>query len=177
MTQESEANVTLRSGSPFCGAVYELIDPRDGRCRYVGQTFFPRERSRQHKAKRPVHQQNSDLLRWKQELSDLGLSPQFRIIEDAIPAVEINEKESYWCRSRSDEGFDLLNRPVAHITKGDLFGSLQRADLAMAAGEMIEALLAMLMRVNGKLPKRHKALKHLEKSLDELRKVKWALED
>jgi hypothetical protein len=135
------------------GVIYELIDPRSGTCRYVGQTFAPEERRRSHLAKKPVYQNNTPLHRWKTDLCAEGLSPEFRVVEGSVPASEINGREKTWCRRRAREGCDLLNRPSGHITKEDLLSSQRRQAIVTHAREVREIVGALTQMVCDDLPK------------------------
>lgn len=135
------------------GVIYELIDPRSGACRYVGQTFAPEERRRSHLAKKPVYQNNTPLHRWKNDLCAEGLSPEFHVVEDSVPASEINDREKTWCRRRAHEGCDLLNRPSGRITKDDLLSSQRRHAIVTHAREVREIVGALRQMVCDDLPK------------------------
>jgi hypothetical protein len=157
--------------------VYELIDPRDGACKYVGQTFDVDSRRRAHLAPTPIYQQNAELHKWKIELASLGLSPEFRIIDRDIPPARINEQESFWCRVRADEGCQLLNKPVGHIRKGDLLGSPKRYAIARSGREVREMLMAIGRQLSGKLPEGRPPFKHLKRCIHELTDFIHAIDD
>lgn len=137
----------------YSGIVYELLDPRDMRCRYVGQTFCLKKRESQH-MQRNSYQGNMPLFNWKLELARLSLQPILRVIEDGISPAVINERERFWCEQRSNEGFELLNRPVGSIRKEDLFGKPQRAEIAVSIKELREMLIAIRSRYS--LPVHHR---------------------
>jgi len=159
------------------GVVYELIDPRDGMCRYVGQTFDAAQRKRTHTAPTPVYQQNTQLHKWKAELASLGMAPEFRVIEARIPAERINEQESFWCRDRADDGCELLNRPVGNVRKGDLLGSPKRHEMARGAREVRQMLMALQDQVAEKLPAGKGPMKHLGRCISELLDFIHAIDD
>lgn len=148
--------------------VYELIDPRDGACRYVGQTIDADRRRREHAAARPIYQQNNQLHAWKTELSSLGMAPEFRVIEDCIPAGVINKRERFWCRTRSDQGCNLLNRPIGCVRRGDLLGADRRHEVAASAREIRGLLLTLGEGLRGSLPHGRGPMRHLDKSIHEL---------
>jgi hypothetical protein len=177
MTTDADAGLLHRVVRQFAGVIYELIDPRDGTCRYVGQTFDVEQRRKAHTSPTPIYQQNSGLHSWKHELTSLGLSPEFRVIEDGIPPARINEQESFWCRSRADDGCDLLNRPVGRIRKGDLLGSPKRHALATSVREIRAMLLAIDEQLRGKLPPGKGACKHLARGISELLDFIHAIDD
>lgn len=177
MNNDADASPLHPLVRPCPGVVYELLDPRDGKCRYVGQTFDVEQRRKSHTAPRPIYQHNNGLHAWKSELALIGLSPEFRVIEDGIPPERINERESFWCRERVDEGCDLLNRPVGRIRKGDLLGSPKRQALATSAREIRGMLLAVDEQIRGRLPSGKGASGHLSRCIAELLDFIHAIDD
>ena len=159
------------------GVIYELVDPRDGSCRYVGQTFDVEQRRKAHTAPKPNYQGNTELHRWKKGLANAGLAPEFRVIEEGIPPEEINRQESFWCRRRSDEGSDLLNCHVGAIKRNDLLNATVRHSWAMSAREIREMLQSVSAQVNGKLPSGSRACRKLNKSISELLGFIHAIDD
>ena len=101
------------------GVIYFLRDPRDGACRYVGQTTDPSSREINHANSR-VFQGNVALLNWKWSLSSNGLSPTFEIVQSGIPRSELNTREREWIVKQAASGCHLLNRPVGAIKSTDL---------------------------------------------------------
>jgi hypothetical protein len=174
---DSDPPSVASAGSPFVGVVYELLDPRDGRCRYVGQTFDADQRRRTHTSRTPIYQQNTQLHNWKTELALLGMAPEFRVIEDCIPAERINEQESFWCRDRADDGCELLNRPVGSVRKGDLLGSPRRHEMARTAREIRQMLMALEKQGSGKLPAGKGPMRHLGRCISELLDFIHAIDD
>jgi hypothetical protein len=150
------------------GVIYELIDPRNGMCRYVGQTLDVQQRRKSHTAQTPIFQNNEDLHRWKTELASLGLSPEFRVIEDGIQPETIDEQERFWCRDRADRGCRLLNRPVGRIRKCDLLGTPERNEFADRAREIRALLFSFSEEMRGKLPMGHAASRHLKRCIADL---------
>jgi hypothetical protein len=156
------------------GVIYELIDPRDMSCKYVGQTFCLEKRSVQHRNTREF-QGNTDLFFWKSDLAKAGLSPIIKVIEENVDASKINERERFWCAQRSNEGSVLLNRPVGAIRREDLFGSAHRAEIAAEVGLLREMLLAIGNRYS--LPVGHRISKEFWKCEKALLKLKHSYLD
>jgi hypothetical protein len=140
----------------FSGVIYELLDPRNMSCRYVGQSFDVEKRKKQH-LQVYSYQGNYPLFEWKGELARLKLTPILSIIESNVSATSINERERYWCQRRSNDGCVLLNRPVGSIRKEDLFGMAARGEIVVAVRELREMLLAINDRYD--LPKSHRISK------------------
>lgn len=131
------------------GSVYELLDPRDKSCRYVGMTFNVDARERSHADSRSFQWSLSE---WKCELKSIGLEPVMRVIESGIKAEDILERERYWCRERISAGARLLNRPAGRITKSDLF-SPSDSLLISEVCDQIQDLLSIVSKYGSSLPK------------------------
>lgn len=152
------------------GVVYELVDPRDGSCRYVGATFDAARRHRQHCDM--TWQVNIRLSDWKDELYRAGLSPAMNVLESDIPALELFEKEKLWCRVKSQSGAALLNLPTGKITKADLFTPADSAVVGDFSDEICRLIGVVLERYSGKLPT--KVYNALWKARDAATKAKWS---
>lgn len=63
--------------------VYLVVDPQDGKPRYVGLTRKPRQRRQQHQAARACYR-NQELTNWERGLKASGQRPIFEIIETVI---------------------------------------------------------------------------------------------
>lgn len=81
--------------------VYALIDPREGRARYVGQSVNPAVRLEAHLASSC----NQGLALWLSELKAAGLAPELRMLESG-PREDATSMESKWIEAFGD---DLLN--------------------------------------------------------------------
>ena len=85
--------------------IYGLVDPRDGRVRYVGRSVTPEARLCQHLSR---VRYNRGVWDWKTSLAADGLKPELLVLamadESTFPAVE-----RHWIAKLSGEG-DLLNR-------------------------------------------------------------------
>jgi hypothetical protein len=130
------------------GSVYELLDPRDGSCRYVGMTFNETARGRAHADSRSFQW---SLIHWKSELKSVGLKPAMRVIESGIKAEDILERERHWCRERVRAGARLLNKPSGRITKSDLF-SPSDSLLISEVCDRIHDLLSIVFTYGATLP-------------------------
>jgi len=85
--------------------IYALIDPRDERVRYVGQTVNPARRFRSHLADKSVSTPKRD---WLDELLLLGLMPIMEVVEECQKGT-VDEKEVYWIAYYRNLNTDLLN--------------------------------------------------------------------
>lgn len=86
--------------------IYVLIDPRNGKVRYVGKANDISQRYRAHlnrARKHQIHKAN-----WIKQLRDLGLKPIVEVI-DVVPINEWVYWETYWIAQMKAWGFDLLN--------------------------------------------------------------------
>jgi hypothetical protein len=131
------------------GSVYELLDPRDGSCRYVGMTFNVAARERSHADSRSFQWSLSD---WKCELNSIGLRPVMRVIESGIKAEDILERERHWCRERVSSGARLLNKPAGRITRSDLFSPSDSLLISEVCDQM-QDLISIVFRYGSSLPK------------------------
>lgn len=128
------------------GTIYELIDPRNNKCRYVGQTFDVQKRKAQHEIQN-AYQGNQRLYEWKRSLwKDGQQTPKLLIIESEVSLLEINEREKFWVATRANEGCDLLNCAVGCISNLDLMGEPGRLEAAASLREVREMLIAIRER-------------------------------
>lgn len=72
--------------------IYALVDPRDGRIRYVGKANDPRLRLRRHVVGRNEGNRKAE---WILELWSKGLRPKLRILEE-VPHAEWQDAEKRW---------------------------------------------------------------------------------
>lgn len=85
--------------------IYKLIDPRDGRARYIGatvQTLGARLGGHIRDARRGKHW---PVCSWVRELDAQGLRPTIELVEETL----LPSRERYWIESLSKSGYDLLN--------------------------------------------------------------------
>lgn len=88
--------------------IYILIDPRNGEVRYIGQAKVPGLRYRQH-CTSPEHRGQLSAV-WLRRLVVLGLQPQLRVLERAVPVAEAHARECYWITYYRDREHDVLNQ-------------------------------------------------------------------
>jgi len=133
------------AGDAMTGVIYFLRDPRDGACRYVGQTTDPSSREMNHANSR-VFQGNVALLNWKWSLSSNGLSPTFEIVQSGIPISELNTREREWIVKQATSGCQLLNRPVGAIKSTDLCTAHEREScraMLNEARDMVQCVMTV----------------------------------
>lgn len=86
--------------------IYVLIDPRDNRIRYIGQTPRPEGRYKEHCKKQ---YRNNHRACWLNKLRSLDLKPIMQIIEECSDSSWA-ERETYWIAYyREVLGCDLVN--------------------------------------------------------------------
>lgn len=101
-----------RKGQRKLKHIYALVDPRDCRIRYVGQTNWLEERMRCHSSyysaqKREAHKAKG---RWLQALLAQNLKPSMVLLE-TVPWAEGDAAEKRWIQYGSRLGWDLFNVP------------------------------------------------------------------
>lgn len=86
--------------------IYELLDPRNGKTRYVGCTKSSiNHRLIYHMRDAKDRGPTRPLLIWIRELQTLGLRPQAALLEGTDDKL----RERFWIRFYMDMGADLLN--------------------------------------------------------------------
>jgi len=70
------------------GWIYALVDPGTGDIRYIGKTTDPYCRCHQHENIDLCHKGNVALMKWKRELHDRGVVPEFKIIAEITAASD-----------------------------------------------------------------------------------------
>jgi hypothetical protein len=94
--------------------VYELIDPRNEKFRYVGQTITPADRYHAH-----INNALSGGGRkgdWLNEIIKANLLP--RMIElEVVPILDARNAEIRWVKRRLREGFVLMNGEAKQFTE------------------------------------------------------------
>jgi len=74
--------------------IYALIDPRDGRVRYIGKTVrTAHRRLRRHLARCYLYETSTHKNRWLRQLLALGLEPRIEILEEHQSAAELCASE------------------------------------------------------------------------------------
>jgi len=89
--------------------IYALIDPRDSKIKYIGQTGSPKTRLENHISS--VRNSNDRSLRanWIRELLSEGLRPIFKELE-VVPIDRANESETKYLNECYRKGVILCNR-------------------------------------------------------------------
>ncbi len=87
--------------------VYLLIDPRDGRPRYVGQTENPARRLEQHRRGEAMRTRA-----WSRVLRELGVSPIMRIVAEVRDRKASRQLERRWIFACRYNHGPLLNQQI-----------------------------------------------------------------
>lgn len=91
--------------------IYALIDPRDGKVKYVGSSRLPKLRLYQHGRINPT-EHRTPLVAWKKSMIDDGCKPIVRILEWSGSY----RREGWWIRYFAKKGQPLTNSVIpAHI--------------------------------------------------------------
>lgn len=88
--------------------VYALIDPRDNNIRYIGITYDPDRRLKEHLSN------DSNVLKrnWVNELRQFGLTPRMHLLETGLSLSLALEREHFLIQHYFNEGRDLVNLRV-----------------------------------------------------------------
>lgn len=84
--------------------IYALLDPFDGRPRYVGKSVAAEQRLSQHLSENGTSQK----VEWIGQCLLAGRQPKLKILE-TVSAETWPERERFWIAKLRAEGFDLLN--------------------------------------------------------------------
>src|SRR3990167_7958774 len=91
--------------------IYILVDPRDSRIYYVGQTVRPKARYQDHvHAASEGSQANARKAAWIADLKSNGLLPSFVILEVAEDSDTAGLKEQKWIMLLAKSGAPLTNK-------------------------------------------------------------------
>lgn len=74
------------------GFIYALIDPRDNKVCYIGQT---KRSLRQRYSEHVNFPRNKNMRQWMSDLSTAGVRPIMKIVEQ-VDSVYLDERERYW---------------------------------------------------------------------------------
>ena len=97
MNDEQDARPTL---------IYRLIDPRDGRIRYIGKTV---ETLNDRLSNHLYTKENNQRGNWIRLVLRDGYKPVIESIEIVPPDEDWKAREIYWIKWHRDNGFDLVN--------------------------------------------------------------------
>ncbi len=86
--------------------IYALIDPRDGKARYIGKTNNLLARFNEHMR---LNGPNDRKHAWLKELLDLYMLPYMHTLEVVKVYSEAREREVAWIEAYIKAGIDLLN--------------------------------------------------------------------
>jgi len=86
--------------------IYGLVDPADGRIRYIGQAIRPRARLGRHRRDLSgvTHRQN-----WIRSVRDAGRTVEMVVIDECQTQAEANQLETHYIALLRTMGFDLTN--------------------------------------------------------------------
>lgn len=95
-------------------SIYHLIDPRDDKPFYVGQSANPDQRLAGHKnSRKTVHKHNAGLTPTQIrlcEIYDADLKPSLKIVETGLSFAEARESEHKWVLRLTAQGYKLTNK-------------------------------------------------------------------
>jgi hypothetical protein len=87
--------------------IYGLVDPIDGKIRYIGMTKDPSKRLRRYKGWRGSNREMTD---WLMYLGAKKLEPRMDILEKSGNYTKMKKRERYWIAKGFSEGWPLLNK-------------------------------------------------------------------
>lgn len=97
--------------------VYILIDPRDATVRYVGKSYDPQKRLKQH-LKCGWSDYNPQKAQWIQDLKIAGLEPILKILESFDNYWGVDEAEKKWIKFYVTRNVALLNLAAGGASRG-----------------------------------------------------------
>lgn len=89
--------------------IYKLLDPTDGFIHYVGMSMDAEFRFHQHLTQTSDNGKITPKIIWIQGLLNLGLSPDFEVIETVKGRLNALEREQYWILFYFNQGMPLTN--------------------------------------------------------------------
>jgi hypothetical protein len=147
--------------------IYALVDPRNGKAHYVGQTSDRSRRLSSHIREQWI--KNTDKARWIRELGELGLEPEMRSLE-RVDWMEAGAAERRWINHFVAGNTRLLNvadgGAGCSITAGNQHTPSDWAEFGEAV-KNAEAALAVLHEMAGSFVG--------AKGMDKIQKVKQQL--
>jgi hypothetical protein len=94
--------------------IYQLVDPRDEKPFYVGQSIDTAMRWQQHIATRnkPLKRNNgfTPTQQRIREICDAGLTPDIDVLESCASFSDSRLQEDKWIRRLTDQGYQLTNK-------------------------------------------------------------------
>jgi hypothetical protein len=127
------------------GTVYGLVDPRDGKVKYIGQT-------KQRPAVRIRGKYAPRVLAWLAELRTADLAPRIIVVREDVPADDLLVAEAEEITRIIAAGGTLLNEQVTALGR-KLLGERRRAEREAAEREgWAELADAALAALGGPLP-------------------------
>ena len=100
------------------GFIYVLIDPRDGRIRYVGLTTDWTVRRNLHTTCTPQRSSGARYRAWRAELAAESLRPEMECVEAIAKFGHADDlrhilrvREAAWHEALTRAGYDLVNDP------------------------------------------------------------------
>ncbi len=124
--------------NPPVAVIYHILDPRNGKPIYVGQTVDTVSRKRGHMTGRHSNRSRSPFSKWVGEMQSLGLTPEM-VVAKTVPEHEATQAERAEIQRLRAAGFSLLNKikpasaglrrgwAVECIETGEVFPSYSRA--------------------------------------------------
>lgn len=108
-TKERNAMSPLSTHAPQRYQVYSLVDPRDNRVYYVGQTANGLQFRLQDHLRR-CHRDRTKKAAWLRELRAVGLEPEIETLEISSGSrAQAYVRESVWIRKLRGENHPLTN--------------------------------------------------------------------
>lgn len=90
---------------PKIACIYAMVDPRDERIHYIGQTANYEQRKKSHV---DMFSSTDAFATWRLDLKAHKLKPRFMILE-ICGEHKLNEQESYWAWFGINSGWPLTN--------------------------------------------------------------------
>lgn len=116
------------------GIIYALLDPRQGRVRYVGQSIRGICRAHQHANPSTLYvESNLHKKHWILTLVRRGLKPQPLVLEAGIAETDLDTRELFWINHFKKSGASLTNLATGGSgTRGYTWTSIGRKNQSVA---------------------------------------------
>jgi len=89
--------------------IYSLVDPRDGKTRYIGKTTCGLKRPYKHLQPAVLKRDKTFKGNWLRKLAKLGLSPRVKILQQYNHSKLLNIREKYYIEKYRRLGVNLVN--------------------------------------------------------------------